>query len=264
LKTYIAYSNRGCVTGKELREALDAVRKKTDKKAKCDLFIRWGTTEQFNHLKFKKELNSLEAVLRTANKLEMLQTLHDAGVSVLEFSTDPTAIDSLKDKEGNVYIRNKNGVVRYGNDFNPSRDLYFSKPVRFKRREYRVHVFNGKVLGAYEKVPLVSLTSEDQNPHSSVNRPKLFKSDTCKFVRCDLSLEGCRINGEAQRLCIEAVMTLGLDFGGVDLIRDKNGAFIVCEVNSAPGLNGLNVDRWVEEIKNWYVQETEEGVSLRA
>ena len=137
MKTMIAYSNRSCVTGKELREKLEAIRKKTAKKAKCDLFIRWGNTEEFPNLKYKKELNTLSAVLRTTNKLVMLQTLLEAGVSTLEFSTDPAQLDSFKDRSGNVYIRNKAGVVRYGNDFSSDRDAYFSRPVRFKRREYQ-------------------------------------------------------------------------------------------------------------------------------
>lgn len=251
----IAYSDRACITGKELREALSAIRKSTDRKAKCDLFIRWGTTEQFDNLKYKKELNSLEAVLRTTNKLTMLQTLLAAGVATLDFSNDVTDLDAFKDREGNVYIRNRLGVVRYGNDYNESRDLYFSRPIRFKRREYRVHVFNGKVLGAYEKVPLVSATAEDQNATASTNRPKLFKSDTCKFVRCDLTSEGARVNASAQALCIQSVQALGLVFGGVDLARDKHGNFSIIEVNSAPGLNGLNVERWVEAIKEYYTQE---------
>lgn len=255
MKTMIAYTNRGCVTGKELRQALSAVRKRTDRRAKCDLFIRWGSTEQFDNLRYKKELNTLEAVLRTTNKLVMLQTLLGAEVSTLEFGTDVAQIDDFKDREGNVYIRNRQGIVRYGNDFNSSSDLYYSKPVKFKRREYRVHVFNGRVLGAYEKVPLVLPTSTNENPHAPENLPKLFKSDTCRFIRCDLSLEGSRITPEAQELCIQAVRSLGLLFGGVDLIRDKHGNFIVCEVNSAPGLNGLNVERWVEAIREYYNME---------
>lgn len=256
MKTMIAYSNRSCVTGKELREALEATRKKTNKKAKCDLFIRWGNTEEFDRTKFKKELNSLQAVLRTTNKLVMLQTLLDAGVATLQFSNDVTLIDEFKDKEGNVYIRDRRGVVRYGNDYNVNSDLYFSRPVRFKRREYRVHVFNGKILGAYEKVP-ISLA--EGTPRNAETLPKLFKSDTCRFIRCDLTIDenglNPRVNDAAQAMCIQAVNSLGLLFGGVDLIRNKHGDFTICEVNSAPGLNGLNVDRWVEAIKEYYNEE---------
>lgn len=253
MKTMIAYSNRSCVTGKELREALDAVRKKTNKKAKCDLFIRWGNTEQFNSLKYKKELNSLEAVLRTSNKLTMLETMLAAGVATLQFSTDLSVIESFKDREGNVYIRNKQGVVRYGNDYDAARDLYFSRPIRFKRREYRVHVFNGKVLGAYEKVPL---SLAEGQPRNAETLPKLFKSDTCRFVRCDLEVDenglNPRVNAAAQQMCIDAVNSLGLTFGGIDLVRNKHSEFTVVEVNSAPGLNGLNVERWVQAIKEYY------------
>jgi glutathione synthase/RimK-type ligase-like ATP-grasp enzyme len=54
------------------------------------------------------------------------------------------------------------------------------------------------------------------------------------------------------------VQALGLDFGGVDLIRTKNGEFIVCEVNSSPGLNDLNITRVVDEIKKWYQQTTQD------
>lgn len=263
MKTMIAYSNRSCVTGKELREALDATRKKTDRRAKCDLFIRWGTTDQFDNLKYKKELNTLEAVLRTTDKLTMLQTLLAAGIATLDFSSDPAAIDSFKDKEGNVYIRNRQGVVRYGNDFNPSRDSYYSRPVRFKRREYRVHVFNGKILGAYEKVPLSLAEGQKRNAETL---PKLFKSDTCRFVRCDLVVDeqglNPRVNAAAQAMCIQAVNSLGLVFGGVDLIRNKHGEFTICEVNSAPGLNGLNVERWVEAIKEYYNADREGTISL--
>lgn len=240
MKTMIAYSRRSCVTGKEIKQVLGAIKKVTNRKAKCDLFIRWGSTEQFDRLKFKHEVNKLDAVKRTSNKLVMLQTMQAAGVTCIEFSSDASVLDSFKDSSGNVYIRNKLGVVRYANDFDANFDSYFSKPVANKRREYRVHVFRNKVLGAYEKIPLVS---------GAENRPALFKSDTCKFVRCNLDLENSRVTQDARQMCIAAVAALGLDFGGVDLIRDKDGGFTICEVNSSPGLNKHNIERLVEEIK---------------
>jgi len=246
MKTMIAYTKRGCLTGKKLRVVLNAMRKRTDRRAKCDLFIRWGSTEPFNNLRYKKELNSLEAVQNTVNKLKMLEILRDAGIKTLEFNNVPDTMAELFDNSGNFYIRNRNGIVRYGNDFNQTTDLYYSRPIKYKRREYRVHVFENKVLGAYEKVPLVP---------GAENRPKLFKADTCKFVRCNLELEGCRVNAQAREMCVEAVQSLGLTFGGVDLIRDKSGNFTVCEVNSAPGLNGMNVGRWVEAIQEYYNRE---------
>lgn len=245
MKTLICYSDKSSVTGKAIREKFNALRKRTDKKSKCDLFIRWGSTEVFTNTKFKLELNTLEAVNRTINKHEMLKALSAAGVPTPTFNSTVEDAAKYMDAAGMQYIRNNWGVVRYSNDFNPQRDAYYTKPVQFKRREYRVHVFNGKVLGIYEKVPF----EQDQT-----KRPKLFKSDTCNFVRCDM--EVCRLTKDNQQTCIDSVTSLGLLFGGVDVIRDRTGNIFICEVNSAPGLNNLNIDRWVEEINKYVDSNT--------
>jgi glutathione synthase/RimK-type ligase-like ATP-grasp enzyme len=237
MKIFIAYSNRSCVTGKALRESLKAKRKRTDRRARCDLLLRWGNTEEFSNLRKGRELNSIEAVKLATNKLEMLRTLAAAEIPVPLFGTELEGVDTFKDKHGNLYIRNKRGVVRYANDFNPVSDSYYTKPVLYKRREYRVHVFMGKVIGIYEKVPF------DSEPE---NRPKLFKSDTCRFIKSDPAIS--RVDPAAQEVCIRAVKALGLDFGGVDIIRDKDKNFFICEVNSSPGLNGMNIERWTKEI----------------
>lgn len=237
MNIFIAYSNRSCITGKALRQALRAKRKKTDRRARCKLLLRWGNTEQYTNLRAEKELNSIDAVKLATNKLEMLNILTAAGISTPQFNSDPALTTQFMDKSENQYIRNKRGVVRYGNDFNPVSDSYYSQPIKFKRREYRVHVFCGKVIGIYEKIPLIE---------GAENRPKLFKSDTCRFVRCDGDIS--RVDQAAQTLCIEAVKALGLDVGGVDLIRDKNKKFFICEVNSSPGLNSQMVERYTKEI----------------
>jgi hypothetical protein len=238
MKVFIAYTNKSCVTGKALKLAIEGRRKITNRKAKCDLFIRWGSTDEFPNTRSTKQLNSLDAVKRTVDKIQMLTVLRDAGIPTPEFNTDSSLISNFNDDTGNVYIRSKDGVVRYASDYCPIRDSYYSKPIPLKRREYRVHVFNSKVIGIYEKVPLTQ------------DRPALFKSDTCKFVRCDPNIS--RVDQNAQQICIQAVNALGLLCGGVDLIRDKNKNFFVCEVNSAPGLNNNNIQRWVDEIKTYF------------
>lgn len=247
MKTIALYTSKGSTTGKALRLKFNAIRKQTNRKAKCDLLLRWGSTESFPSLKYKKELNTLEAVKRTTNKLEMLTVLKAASIPTPEFGTSPEQSADFKDRSGNFYIRSKAGVVRYGSDYNPTTDQYYSKPIKFKRREYRVHVFNGKVIGLYEKIP------NDPNPE---NRPKLFKSETCRFVRSNPEIS--RVDPAAQQICIDAVRALGLLFGGVDLIRDKNGQFFITEVNSAPGLNSQMLERYVNEIKSYIVHSEQQ------
>lgn len=238
MKIFIAYTKHGCVTGKALRQALGAKRKRTNKKMKCDLLIRWGSSEDLSQSQAKTELNSREAVSNASNKKRMLELLKQAEITIPRFSCNVSEISELADESGNVYIRDKQGVVRYGNDFNIYSDSYFTEPVKNKQREYRVQVFRDKIMGVYEKIPLTEEV------------PKLYKSYTCKFSKCDITLEGARVHKEAQEMCINSVKALGLDFGGVDLIRDSEGNFTVCEVNSAMGLNSLNIEKWAEEFRN--------------
>lgn len=232
----ILYSKASSKTGAALKRAfsdLGARRvliKRTDKRCNVDAVLRWGSSTRFTNLGRQVELNSSYAVARTTDKLAMLTTLKNRGVPVPEFNTTPD--ESLKDKYGNFYIRTSGGKVRYGADVTP-RDLYYSKPIALKRREYRVHVFNGAIWALYEKTPLSTDT-----PH-----PALFNSETCHFRRVDLDRSLCDVTG--QQIAIEAVNALGLLFGAVDLVRLKNGTgYVVCEVNSSAGLNGPNVNKF--------------------
>lgn len=244
MKTMIAYHSRSCVTGKLLRQILACPRKRTNKRAKLDVLIRWGSSEVFDRTTAKLELNTAEAVANASNKLRMIGLLAANNIPIPRVAGRNVSLDEIKDSTGNYYIRSNQGVVRYGNDFNASTDLYATQPIPNKRREYRVHVFNGKIIAIYEKIPH-SLEQDGV-------RPALFKSYNCHFSLVDPQRSRC--NAEGQEIAIRAVAALGLLFGGVDLIRDKDGNFFVCEVNSSPGLNQNNAQRWVTAIKE-YINE---------
>ena len=245
MKFTILYSGKSSVTGKSLLNKFKptsskAFRKRTDKPLKTDVVLRWGSTEVFNRLTTRLELNSYEAVRNTSNKLLMMENLVGANVSTPEilfrpFGQEQSVIDSFKDENGGFYVRGQNQEVRY-DDTVKYGDLYISKPVENKRREYRVHVFNGEVISIYEKVP-------------NEEGIKLFKSFNCSFKLRDIS--NCKLNTENQEMCIKAVNSLGLLFGGVDVIRDKDQNIFICEVNSAPALNGTNIDRYVTKINEY-------------
>lgn len=237
----IAYHNRSCVTGRLLRRILSIPRKQTQRRANLSVLLRWGNSETFNGTRVGIELNTAEGVSNASNKLRMMQLLKASNIPMPEFTTTLDNIESFKDETGNYYIRSRAGVVRYGNDFNPMNDLYASKPIVNKRREYRVHVFNSKIVAIYEKIP-----------HDQETRPALFKSFNCHFSYSDPSRSRCDATG--QKIAIDAIKAVGLLFGGVDIIRDKDGNFFCCETNSAPGLNENNANRWVSHIKE-YINE---------
>lgn len=245
MKFTILYSDRSSKTGKDLLRkfrplATKSFRKRTNKRLKTDVVLRWGSTEDFNRLKSRLELNSLEAVTNTSNKFLMMKKLVESELPTPEILFDPFSqtvemIDRFRDENGAFYIRGGNGEVRYDDEVKRN-DLYVSKSVENKRREYRVHVFNGEIIAIYEKIP-------------NEEGIKLYKSHNCHFER--KNPENCKLSLENQQTCIKAVNNLGLLFGGVDVIRCKNKNIFISEVNSAPALNGTNIDRYVNKITEY-------------
>lgn len=247
MKFTILYSDRSSKTGKDLLNkfkpvSTKAFRKRTNKRFKTDVVLRWGSTESFDRLKSRLELNSLEAVSNASNKGVMMKKLVEANLPTPSILFDPfhkttEELDAFRNDEGGFYIRGANNEVRY-DDTVRAGDLYVSKPVENKRREYRVHVFNGEVIAIYEKIP-------------NEEGVRLFKAHNCHFEL--KTPENCKLNIQNQQECIKAVNALGLLFGGVDVIRDKDQNIFISEVNSAPALNGTNIDRYVTKITE-YIQ----------
>lgn len=245
MKLTILYSNKSSKTGKSLKEkfrpiASKVIKKRTNKRLNTDVLLRWGSTEDFSRLKSRLELNSLEAVNNASNKLNMMKILVGANVPTpsIKFDLNNTEnLDDFRDDDGGFYVRGSNQEIRYDDTLKYG-DLYVSKPLENKRREYRVHVFNGEVIAVYEKIP-------------QLEEVKLFKSHNCKFSLIDITRS--RLKSDDLQVCINAVNSLGLLFGGVDLMRDKDQNVFVSEVNSAPSLNGTNIDRYVSKITE-YVQ----------
>ncbi len=237
MKYGIAYSRKSSKTGRILKEALDATRRGLDR---CDVVINWGTSDLWAcdaPLVFNRDAES------AINKFEMIKTLKNAGVPVPEYKTVGDNIQALADTQGCVYIRGFDNETRYApvDSFDTDNDAYASRPVAMKRREYRLHVFDGQIFAMYEKVP----------KESFIGMPKLFKAETCDFRRVEPTISLCNLEG--QSIAKRAVRALGLDYGAVDMIRTMGGAsYVVCEVNSSSGLNTANVKRLVDLIRRKY------------
>lgn len=89
--------------------------------------------------------------------------------------------------------------------------------------EYRVWVFQGKVLGIYEKV------FKGEGVYEGFMRNRRFGF---KFEKKD-NLRGMK---EIEVPCVKAVKALGMDFGGIDVILGKDGKIYILEVNSMPAI----------------------------
>lgn len=250
----IAYGNRSCVTGKALFEYMKEAEvfnrlsrvRKNKLVPNVDVLIRWGNSQSQAARNIPAiEINKASAIKNASNKLQMMTILANTeGVITppvlltksLDSSTIMDLLPALSNDEGLFFARSgTTKEVRLTDMYNTS-DQYITKPIN-KDHEYRVHVFGDEVLGIYEKVP-----NEGEISESSI-----MKDHNSKFVRCNMDMR-LRCNEEAQAMCIKAVAALGLDFGGVDIIREKDtNNFYIVEVNSSPSLNNLNLNRYVDK-----------------
>lgn len=197
-------------------------------------------------------LNKPDAVSRAVNKVATLSWLKSAGVRTPDWTTDPREAKQWLREGATVMCRTKlnghsgQGIVVAKTILDLVDAPLYTKYVN-KEKEYRVHVFNGKVIDARQKVKATdgrAVTSEYINTHTN--------GYVFKFADPP---------SDARQQAINAVKALGLDFGAVDVVVESvtgtGGIGIsyrayVLEVNSAPGLTGTTITRYVDAIKEYF------------
>jgi ribosomal protein S6--L-glutamate ligase len=98
--------------------------------------------------------------------------------------------------------------------------LYLQRAIRHPGYDIRVFVLHGSVLASMRR-------------HAS---PEEWRTN----VSLGSHAEPYRLDGEAERLAIEAARAVGAEMAGVDLIPDLDrGRLVVLEVNAVPGWRAL-------------------------
>jgi glutathione synthase/RimK-type ligase-like ATP-grasp enzyme len=212
------------------------------------LVINWGDSkcEQYPSM-----LNKPEYVGHATDKLATAHSLILNKVSTTPVMLNLGAAKAyMNDNGGVVYCRTVlNGsqgigiVVAHSVDELVDAQLY-TAGITGKRREYRVHVFNGKVIHSQQKK---RRNGYKENPNYADNVRNLDSG----WV---FATDGVEVSDACKDASIKAVKALGLDFGGVDVIVDSDGVAYVIEVNTACGLQGTTVVKYANAIKE-YIQE---------
>jgi glutathione synthase/RimK-type ligase-like ATP-grasp enzyme len=204
------------------------------------LVINWGNSQP--HFRHARMLNKPEAVRRASDKLAALAAMKSHGVPVPDFTVDPSVARTWMDDGYRVVVRHKLSahsgqgiqIIRPGETL-PMAPLYtrYTK----KDREFRVHVFAGQVIDASEK----------RRRHGEEVVNSLIRNHANGWVFCR---EGLELPMNVRSAAIQAVQSLGLDFGGVDVIF-REGRCWVLEVNTAPGVEGTTLDKYTQAIRNY-------------
>lgn len=204
------------------------------------MVLNWGTSiPRFNHDRF---LNKPVAVSIACNKSRAFNVLKAAGVLVVEFTADKLQAQEWQEDGYRVVVRHKlqghsgQGIqVCQPNDELPYAPLY-TKYTK-KDSEYRVHVFQGKVIDWTEKCKRNGLPPSNN----------LIRTHSNGWVFCRTARA---IPPFAIDLAIKAVTALGLDFGGVDIIVRNTQAYVL-EVNTAPGVEASSLNAYVRELRKY-------------
>lgn len=239
----------GSASAKALAEALGIKRIKHEGKALgVDCILNWGASS------FKRKglmgyfvFNPPEAVKKASNKLKTFRAL-EGHVSIPEWTTQReqalqwfahgftvVARTVLNGHSGEgIFIKapQDQGIL-------PEAPLY-TKYVP-KTQEYRIHVFRDNAFFVQRKA------RNKDVPDYQVNWKVRNHGNGFIFAHKDVE-----VRDDAKGHAIMAVRQLGLDFGAVDIIYNRQeDQFFVLEVNTACGLEGTTLEKYVEVFKEF-------------
>jgi len=208
--------------------------------------VNWGSYEQPSWgLPRHKLLNPLVQIAVARNKIKTFEKLKGK-VPIPEYSL--SSVDAKRWwNDGGIVLCRKTvtgaqgaGIHIAKMEYAPIVDAPLYVKYIPKKKEFRVHVFRGKVIDIVEK--------RRSTTHGPVES-EYIRSHANGWIFCR---EGIQEPSDLKFSAIASVNALGLDFGAVDIIW--NEVFDKCyvlEVNTAPGIEGLTVDKYAHEICQW-------------
>ena len=205
-----------------------------------DIILNWGNAnspqwEEYNTL----WLNKPREVSIASNKLRLLQRLYDK-VRTVEWTTSTDKVREWLEDGYIVYARHHlrgssgSGIQVLNNpQYIPYAPLY-TKAVNI-RGEYRVHILDGK---------MIDYTKKRRRNDTEVNT--LIRNHGNGWVFCRRNLN---IINENETIAKKAIKESGLSFGAVDIVRGQEGRSYILEINTAPGMEGTTIQKYIENLK---------------
>ena len=200
-----------------------------------DVVISWGNSSSFgSNLRLGRVINKPENIQYASNKLKTFDTLCAFGVITPCYTTNP---DTAKRLFKRVFVRQTiSGHSGEGIIVVDSEDVEELPPAPLyveaiaKKNEYRAIVVGDKVVDLKQK-RLSSNAPDDRSKFiRNLSNGWIFARENIEYV------EGLN------EIAINSVKALGLDFGAVDIITDRNNTLYVLEVNTAFGLEGQTIE----------------------
>jgi hypothetical protein len=187
-----------------------------------------------------------------ADKLEQYQAFKEKGLPALEFTTDKAVAGAWFNDGHTVFGRKLlssyegKGIVIFDPKVNPKPDeilecKVFTKYIP-KKQEFRVHVFKDKVVSILEKRKKKDWKGKSDSKIRNTANGYIF----CQY---DIDITES-LQKRIESLALASRKVCGSDFCGVDIGYNKKlDNLFVIEVNSAPGIEGSNVQKYCNAIE---------------
>ncbi len=248
MKPYILPYKMGSASAKALALGLDTKLIKKDSSSFVHrddrLVINWGNSQPHPKVNPERMLNSYAAVALTANKLHFFREFRDHPVvKVPSFMLTRSDAANWLEEGFTLYARkvltghSGQGIVI----IKPGEELVDAPLYTLKfptKREYRVHVVNGSV---------IDVTQKKKRRDTEVNMDIRNYDGGWVFARNDIE----QPPEEALTMAIAGVTDLGLDFGACDVLVSEDNRVVICEINTAPGIEGTTLEKYVNAFKGY-------------
>jgi hypothetical protein len=201
--------------------------------------INWGSARRPDVLRGVNVLNDFDAVRIATSKLATFAALTRAKVPHVEVTTslgEARAWNARHKVLGRDLDHGSQGrgiTVYQPGELNKEHKFY-TKYYR-KERELRIHVFQGRVIFEQEKL----------KKNGADNADKYVRSHDRGWCFAFHHLVDKPVPQTVRDLAVQAVQSLGLDFGAVDVGWNNRNGPRVFEVNTAPGIEETSLKAYL-------------------
>ena len=209
------------------------------KRRPSDKIVAWGPTTPCPHTDQTQEAAKKIA----SNKLLAFRKLKEYNIPTPEWTTE-TAVAQQWIDNGKMVVGRKllcshsgKGIILFDQETITS-NQYCKLYVQYKKKkhEYRVHVFEGKVIDFTQKKRKIGYENRNNQIRNHANGWIYARDNITKPDGIDA-------------LALSACSALGLNSGAVDIIwNEKENKCYVLEINSAPGIEGTTCKNYTNEI----------------